>query len=203
MKSKLHFGILIILTAFLIRYLENPVVPNQQIIVQFSDAEISENEAQKTIEAIKSRLHVIGIEQIQVGQDEEGHLKITYYSTTHVKEIQNILSNQGSFKLTYGFGLQNSNEIPTEKQSEDYKLNISEIHENSNTSDWDFDGLQIVELNQKSDRFNNLKKNNSGYQIDSQYLNAWVKVAVSTINSNRYSDCHSYKIPEVRAGPWS
>ncbi|WP_422105648.1 hypothetical protein [Winogradskyella sp.] len=203
MKSKLHFGILIILTAFLLRYLEHSVIPNQQIIVQFSGSEINENDAQKTIESIKSKLHVIGVEQIQVGQDQDGNLKIVYYSTANVEDIQSILSNQEHFKLTYGFGIQNSSEIPAEEQSGDYKLNVTKIHENSNTADWDFDRVQIVELNQKSDRFNHLKKNTSGLQIDSEYLSTRIKATLNSSNENLNTDNHAYLLPEVRAGPWS
>ncbi|WP_299361004.1 hypothetical protein [Winogradskyella sp.] len=202
MKSKLHFGILIILITFFLRYLENSVAPNQQIVVQFSNSEISENETQKAIESIKLKLRSIGVEQTQVGEDQEGNLKITYYSTTDVKEIQGILSDLESFKLAYDFGSRYPNETPTENDSKDYKLNVSEIKKKSNTSDWDFEGVQIVEINQKSDRFNNLKKNTFGKQTNSELISQWVKVAIKAVNRDLSLENHSYKTPEVRAGPW-
>ncbi|WP_299519187.1 hypothetical protein [Winogradskyella sp.] len=203
MKSKLHFGILILLITFLVRYLENSVAPNQQIVVQFSNTEISENDTEKTIEVIKTKLHVVGVKQIQVGQNQDGHLKITYYSTTGVEEIQNILSDNETFKLTHGFADELSSKIPTEEKPESYKLDISEIYENSNTSDWGFDGVQVVEHNQKSDRFNNLKKSNSGYQNHSDFISVGVKRLISSTQKKLFLDNYSYIIPEVRAGPSS
>ena len=200
MKSKLHFGILILLITFLIRYLENPVAPNQQILVQFSDTEIKANDTAKTIQAITSKLYAVGVEQVQVGQDQNGHLKITYYSTASAKEIQSLLSDSDSFKLAYGFTDEHSDKAPAE---ETYKLDVSEIHESNNSTDWDFDDVRIVEHNQKSDRFNTIKKNALGYQIHSDLISEWTKVALSTNNDKLFVDNHSYIIPEVRAGPFA
>jgi preprotein translocase subunit SecD len=201
MKSKLHFGILILLITFIVRFLENPIAPNQQIVIQFSNTEVNDKDAEQTINAITSKLHSIGVEKIKVGQDKSGHLKITYYSTTDTKEIKNILSGSKSIKLTYGVAKKHSSKTPAEKKSETYKLDVSEIHENNTTTDWDFNGVELVEHNQKSDRFNHLKKHTSVFQIHSDLFTQSIKVIIASNTKDVFTDNHSYIIPEVRAGP--
>ncbi len=202
MRSKLHFGILIILLAFLGRYIETSVAPNQQIVVQFSDAEITENDAHKTIEAIQLKLQAIGVERIQIGQDQNGQLKITYYSNADVEQIQSILSDDTSFNIAHNSNKDHSNNLPKHNNLKDYQLNISEIQESGQPTHWDFEGVEVVELNQKSDRFNNLKVDTSFPNIEMELTNLWVKVALRTnITTTLLVDNHSYKIPEVRAGP--
>lgn len=201
MKSKLHFGILIVLITFLVRFLETPVAPNQQIVIQFSESEITDNLTAKTVDAIRTKLHVIGVEQIQVGQDADGHLKITYFSNTAVEEIQNILSDNANFKLTYGFEKEHSGKGSPDEKSDTYKVNVTEIHENSNSNSWDFDGIQVVEHNQKSDRFNNPKKHFSGHQIQSEFITEGVKITLNAIHKKLIKEHCAYSFPEVRAGP--
>lgn len=199
MKSKLHFGILIILFAFLGRYIDTSVAPNQQIIIEFSDEQITESETQRAIEAIQVMLITAGANQIKVGQNDSGQLKITYFSNTHVEQIKNLLSKQD---YTFAYSANEDQEGPLDNTSRDYQLNISEIQKSSNASNWDFEGVQVLEFNQKSDRFNNLKVNNSLHQIDTELTNLWTKVALRfSINNTLLINNHSYKIPEVRAGP--
>lgn len=201
MKTKLHFGILIILMTFLGRYIETPVVPNQQIVIEFSDSEITENETQKTIDAIQSKLQLIGVSDIQVRQDEEGHLKITYYSKADVAQIEDVLSSAQGLKLTHNSNKENSSGLPKEKSLKDYEINISEI-QSSNDTNWDFEDVYVLELNHKSDRFNKVKDNNSSVKFNLELLNDLTKVKVKTINNIAMAiDSPFYKIPDVRAGP--
>lgn len=202
MKSKLHFGILIILLTFLGRYIETSVVPNQQIVIQFSDAQITEDDAKSAIEAIQLKLHVIGAEHIQIGQNQKGQLKITYFSKADVAQIESILSENGSFNIAHNVNTDNSNNFPEQRTQKDYLLNISEIQESGQSADWDVEGVEVVELNQKSDRFNNLKVDNSVPNVDLELTNLWIEVALKVNRGSiTYIDYHSYKIPEVRAGP--
>lgn len=201
MKTKLHFGVLIILMTFLGRYIETPVVPNQQIVIEFSDSEITENETQKTINAIQSKLQLIGVSDIQVRQDEEGHLKITYYSKADVAQIEDIFSSAQGLKLTHNSNKENSSGLPKEKSLKNYEINISEI-QSSNDANWDFEDVYVLELNHKGDRFNKVKDNNSSVKFNLELLNDLTKVKVKSINNIVLAiDSPSYKIPDVRAGP--
>lgn len=186
---------------FLGRYLETTVVPNQQIVVEFSDSQITEIETQKAIEAIQLKLQTIGVNDIQVGQDHNGQLKITYYSKADVEQIQTILSSEQNFKFANNTSDDNPSHLPKKKHLKDYEINISEI-QNSNDTNWDFEGVQIVELNHKSDRFNKLKDSNSSTRATSELYNNLIKVSVKSNNNVALAiDNLSYKIPEVRAGP--
>ena len=202
MRSKLHFGIIIVLLAFLGRFLEAPVTPNQQITIQFSDINVSENEVQNALEDIQQKLQKIGAENFLIDQDENGNLKITYYSATDVQSIQQILTNTPYFNFLFGIDTKGSNKKSEKEVLKDYKLNVSEIQKKSQKNDWDFDGVQIVEHNQKSDRFNTLKKDVSGHLNQSKVLHQLVETAFR-INSEAFilNNKNTYEIPEVRAGP--
>ncbi len=201
MKIKLQFGLFIVFLSFLGTYLEENTVPNQQIVIQFSDTNISSKDAENTIKVVKQQLQSIGVSHIQIGEHEDGQLKITYYSDAEVERIQNILSKEEGFKFAYESGSNNSDDFPENRSVNDYKLNISEI-QNSSDTNWDFEGIQIVEFNQKSDRFDNSKVNTSGENLNRTHSNSIVKIAIQVNSAVTIAiDNRSRKIPEVRAGP--
>lgn len=201
MKIKLQLGIIVMLFVFLGTYLEQTIVPNQQIVIQFSDTNISSEEAENTIEAVKEQLQNIGVSHINIGQHEDGKLRITYYSDADVSRIQNSLYKEDGFKFAYQTDQNNSSDFPENRTEKDYKLNISEIQDGSDTN-WDLDGIQIVELNHKSDRFSNPTDYLSGGNINVENYNASVKVAIQVNFTVTIAiDNSSYIIPEVRAGP--
>lgn len=179
--------------------MDTPSVPNQQIVVQFSDAHITLDETENAIKAIQSKLQIIGASSIQVGQDQKGQLKITYYSDSDIHQIEKTLSNQEYLKLA--LNKDNSKTFPEQKDTKDYKLNVSEIQPDQ-SNDWGFKGVQVSELNHKSDRFNNLDHNSSNFLIQAKLLDQLAKTVVRFNNNrNLVLDKISYKIPEVRAGP--
>ncbi|WP_179335911.1 hypothetical protein [Winogradskyella costae] len=201
MKTKLNIGLFVLFLAFLGTYLEQNILPNQQIVVQFSDSEISSEDAEIAIEAIQNQLQNIGVTHIEIGQNNEGQLRITYYSNTHVKYIQNALFNVETLKVDYNSAHKQSNNFPEHKNLKDYELNISEIKTND-TINWDFERAQVVEVNQKIDRLSNSKTNNFGNQFSAIEINYSIRVATAITNDAIVSiDTISYIIPEVRAGP--
>lgn len=201
MKTRLHFGVLISLLAFFGRYLEQITDANQQIVIQFSDEDIAEKDAETTIDAIYLRLQSAGAEHIQIGQKENGQLKITYYSNADVKHVQDILSKEEGVSFTYESDNNSSNNLPDHGSLKNYEFNISEIH-NDNNINWDFEGIQIVEIKQNIDYHNNIKVNTSTGQLNTEHRNRIVNVAIKVNGTVTIAlDCISYKTPEVRAGP--
>ncbi|WP_339626745.1 hypothetical protein [uncultured Winogradskyella sp.] len=202
MKSRLHFGLLVVLLAFLGTYLEHNVVPNQQILVQFSKTDISLIDAKNTIAAIQLKLERNGATHIQIGKNHTGDLRITYYSNADVAHIKALLSSEQDFSIAYQQNQKNSDEPSNAQKDNVYKLNISEIQQGS-TAHSDFDGIQVTEVNQKLDRFSASKVNTSGQFVRPNY-----KLSGATLSHNAVSftgdaiSAFSYKIPEVRAGPW-
>lgn len=201
MKTKLHFGILIILFSFLGTYLEQATAPNQQVVIQFSDENISEIDAQNTVTVVKTQLQRLGVEHIQIKHNQNGELKITYYSDSEVEQIQNVLLKENRLK----FADHSETELPSDflshKNGKNYELNISQI-QNSNDVNWDFERIEVVELHQKSEHSYNPKVNTSGVEVNYKLSNSLIKVAVKTNYTLASTiDRISYKIPEVRAGP--
>ena len=203
MTSKLHFGILIVLIAFSVRYFEHTVVPNQQINIEFSNTEISKTKVEDAVTNITSKLSALGAEHIQIVEGKEGSLKITYFSAADIAIVQDILSNDNGIGLTYQLDGNESENIPSDKDSRDYKLKISEIQNNSKTSGWDFNGVQVTERNQKSDRSNILKKFTSGNLFRLKDLTRKVNTEINVVNNNLPAGDYAYILPEVRAGPLS
>lgn len=201
MKTKLHFGIIVVLLAFLGTFLEQPTVPNQQMIIQFSDKAITLQDTEIAIDAIQKKLQSVGVTQIQIGQSEGGQLRITYYSDTDVAHIQNILFKAEDLNIAYDSNQDQSNNFPEQRHLKDYELNISEISTSSDFN-WDFEGTQVAEINQKTDHSNTLKVSYSGKNILTKQYNGAINIAVSVNNAIAIAIDHlSYKIPEVRAGP--
>lgn len=201
MKTKLQLGIFIVLFAFLGTYVEHTSVPNQQIVIQFVDGSISTTDEESAINSIREKLQSIGAETIVIGDNEEGLLKITYYSDTAIDIVQNILSQETDYSLTPDVDNENPFKIPTNSDEREYKLNISEI-KNSSNNKWDFEGTQVVELNHKSDRFNHLKDNSSAKDNTSITHNILCSNELIKAELTAFDiDSLSYKIPEVRAGP--
>ncbi|MFP4847286.1 hypothetical protein [Winogradskyella sp. PE311] len=201
MRQKLYLGLIIILLAIFGKALEQDGAPNQQIVIQFSNLEITKLDANNTIDAIRKRLKSIGVEQIKIAQDKKGQLKITYYSTVNVLQIKTILSKDSEISFAANSSENKSSDFPNDKNLEDYQLSISEIQEGSNSS-WDFDGVQLTDYNQKIDRFSKPKNNTSHHGIRLELTNQLIKVVINTNETNSLLlDTNSYKIPEVRAGP--
>lgn len=201
MKSKLYFGIFALLLVFLGTYLEHTSVPNQQIVIQFSDEQITVEDTENTIEVIQNKLQSIGISHIQIGQNEEGQLRITYYSASDVEDIQNALFEIEGFYLAYNSQQPHSDNFPEHNNHKDYEITVSEIKTGTDVH-LDFAGTQVVEIKQKTDRFSYPTSNNNSHQINNLQTNSFVKVAVSDSNKVVLTiDNISYKIPEVRAGP--
>ena len=203
MKTKLHLAILVVILAFLGTFMDQKMVPNQQIVVQFLDKSVSLEDSEEAIESIQYKLQSIGVTHIQIGQNRDGQLRITYHSDSEVSQIQDVLFKADDFDIAYHTSQQHSNNFPKDKEAKDYELNISEIKSDSNFN-WDFEGTQVTEVNQKTDHSNQLQVNYSGKPFNTKPVNNIINVAVAANNTvvNAIGRL-SYEIPEVRAGPIS
>lgn len=203
MKTKLHFGLLVVLLAFLATFLEQTTVPNQQIVIQFSNEAHTTQDTENAIEAIQNKLQSIGATQIEIGQNNDGRLRITYHSNAEVTHIQNVLFNAEDFKLDYASTQNQPTNFPEERHTKNYELDVSEIKSSSDIN-WNFEGTRVTEVNQKTDHSNPIKVNSSAKQFNAKQSNEIIKVAVALNTTVAIVTDHlSYKIPEVRAGPTS
>ena len=201
MKIRLQFGILIVLLAFFGTLVEQPIVPNQQIVVHFSDQNISDLDTEKTILNIQEELQRIGAKHVQIGYDAQGQLKITYYSESDVELIQNLLL-QENFKVSFNTNQDKSSDPSEQKDVKDYELNISEIQKDTHNNDWGFEGTEVVEFNQKTDHPHNDFK----VKAFAKYINTSQTIFENATEIEMYavviiSNNNTHEIPEVRAGP--
>jgi hypothetical protein len=191
------------LTVFGVISQQQLAVPNQEIVLQFSDVELSSEDAKKTIATVKAQLLELGVENIKVKAQQNGKLKISYYSIADISSIKRNFSKSNDVILDYSVTKQdeNSDKFPSQNDGVSYDIDVYEI-QNHSDSEWDFDGAFVLDVEVKSDRFldPNLYLSVSG--LDLINANNVVKLAYKvrrkiTIEIGEAS--HSK--PEVRAGP--
>jgi len=199
MKIKLHLGVVMVILMFLGTYIEHNLVPNQQIVIQFSNHQITSEEANSAAEALKQQLKDIGAKKLDIGEFNSGQLTITYYSDTDVMRIQKVLTDDD---LVLDYSLENeSNDKSIPEKEELYKFNVSEIQD-SPINNWDFEGIEITELNHKSDRyyFPKLKYSSTKEDIENHSFKECLRLKIQSIyhfNKSKFA----HQIPQVRAGP--
>lgn len=202
MQTKWFIRSLLILLAFLGLSLEQNPAPNQQIVVEFAQDNVSPIDAQKTLAAVQEKLAASGAENIQIKETANGTLSITYYSTFDAIAIKSMLfSQQGIALENTSFSNNNPNtpEAPVDHASV-YKLDVHELKQDSDL----IAGLNgiVLEFEAKihryfmPDGYANLAK----VAVLSSNRNEKVAFKISSRQSLRI-DHFSYKIPEVRAGP--
>ncbi len=205
MKKKWYFRTLIAVLAMLIVIQQNAVVPNQEIVLEFDDAEVTSLEAQNAIEIVKKQLQSIGAVNTRISKElKNGKLKISYYSDEDVECIKKILSEESSIEDNH---IANSNEgndkLPLDKNTTNYNFDVYEIQK-STDFDTDFNGKLVLEIKQKQDK-QNYKNDSYDFTSIIEITNDFEKR--SKVKQKVHSaivlaiDNTSYKIPEVRAGP--
>ena len=198
MNLKRYFSALIIILALLGLSQHDMSLPNQEIVVQFTE-KASSDTSEKAIAIVKNQLHSIGIDNIEVIHEEDGRLKIKYYSDIDVENVKDILSQEKSLKLGYSSNKHDSSRLPSNDGPYSYNFDIFEIQKPTD-SDWDFEGTLVLELKPDGDRFSNPKVFASTDEIE-------VEVDITKVAYKLHSniaiaiDNSSHKIPEVRAGP--
>ena len=199
MKIKLNLGVVMVILMFLGTYIEHNLVPNQQIVIQFSNHQITSEEANSAAEALKQQLKDIGAKKLDIGEFNSGQLTITYYSDTDVMRIQKVLTDDD---LVLDYSLENeSNDKSIPEKEELYKFNVSEIQD-SPINNWDFEGTLVTELNHKSDRyyFPKLKYSFTKEDIENHSFKECLRLKIPSIyhfNKSKFA----HRIPQVRAGP--
>ena len=202
MKPKWYLSTFILIVAFLGAGLQQFSAPNQEIVLQFEDKEISLVKTENAIANIKKQLQDIGVKKIQVYKGANGVLKISYFSEIDVVSIKKIFSKEKALKLSYSLldFEEGSTKMPSKNKSNTYQLDVFEIQK-SNGNEGDSNGL-VVELLPEHDRYFNPDVYYSTLVYELRFKNKIEKVAY-IIYSNRFIeiDNSSYNTPEVRAGP--
>ena len=205
MNSRRYIGALIIVLTFLgVVYQQQNSLPNQEIILQFTDAEVTSAETQNTIALVKNQLQQLGADNIQVKETEEGTLKITYYSVTNVTSIKKTLSEEQALAFDYSLSNQDNipSSLPIDKTSIGYNLDVYEI-QNGTDADWNLVENKVLQLKSDNERFFNLNVFVSIIDSDNKEENGFTVAFKTNKNIALAIDNTSHNIPEVRAGPMS
>ncbi len=175
-------------------------MPNQEVVLQFSNAEVSTNKVQLTIANIKKQLKTIGVSSVTVREEANGRLVISYFSDTTVANVRDILLSKIVIDYTSTTNKDSQSEFPTENTC---NLDVFEITKSSDTG-FGSKGKFIFELKQDYDRFSNpnlfvyasvITSNKKNVEVLVAYKqNKTIAVAINNI---------PHKIPEGRAGPLS
>jgi len=203
MKAKWYLSTLIVVLALFGVNQHQTSLPNQEIVLQFADLEVTSHEAQITIVNVKERLQSLGADNIQVRKGTEGKLKITYYSDSDVASIKKVLSKTNSGDLGFpDLHLdEESNDFPSNDNSNSYDLEVYEI-QNDSDADWDLEGITVVELKSENHRIFNPNVYAAVQCTDARGRIVKVAFKIHTHIATAI-DTTSGKIPEVRAGPFS
>lgn len=206
MKQKWYLSTFVLILVLLGYNRQQAYVPNQEIVMQFVDADVTSDVTQNAIAIVKKQLQTIGIANIQVRETVAGRLKITYNSDLDVASIKRIFSKELSLELGYvslgSLEDGEQDEFPSNKSSNSYNLNVSEI-QNSYDAESDFNGY-VLELTPENERLYNpvvdlsIDKNDAREKNRVEKLAYLIQrnIALALNNSSRI-------IPEVRAGPAS
>ena len=202
MKPKWYLSIFVLIVAFLGAGLQQFSAPNQEIVLQFEDKEISLVKTENAIANIKKQLQDIGVKKIQVYKGANGVLKISYFSEIDVVSIKKIFSKEKALKLSYSLldFEEGSTKMPSKNKSNTYQLDVFEIQK-SNGNEGDSNGL-VVDLLPENDRSFNPDVYYSALLQELRFKNKIEKVAyIIYSNKSIEIDNSSYNTPEVRAGP--
>ena len=203
MKSRWNISLLIIiLTVIGAVCPQQTTVPNQEVILQFNESEVSNENAQSIINLVKVELQNVGVEYFEVKENEYGKLKITFFSELDVTTLKQILTKKIRSNLDASADDEGEPlSLPFKDTSLAYNLDVYEI-ENGKDTDSGFNGAVALELNHKPDQFYNPNVFVSNTPLDFQTSNYNLKVSYKANRTIALAIKDALRnIPEVRAGP--
>ncbi|WP_291864728.1 hypothetical protein [Maribacter sp.] len=202
MNTKWYIGTLIIILALIGLNQEQAKVANQQIVLQFTDVEMtSVANHDDALATITKKLQVLGVANIEIIENDSTQLSIRYYSDIDAISVKEFLSHDSELSLAYKDVDQLPFDFPKDKLPENYSLVVSDFQQQTD------DGLSLngkfaFELKQDYKRFSNpivIQFNDSiVFKQDAIVLLAYKINRVIAIAI----DNTSHAIPEVRAGPY-
>lgn len=129
MKLKWCF-LLVVIALIGIASQQQVCLPNQEIVLRFTNNDVTSDEAQNAIALVKKQLLIIGANNIYVKESKKGgSLKITYYSNTDVASIKKLLSKEKDIELGYIASKDDNkpSKSPSEKNPKSYDIDVFEI----------------------------------------------------------------------------
>lgn len=173
---------------------------NQQIVFQFTDAALaSESAHDQVLAALIQKLWALGINTIEVVENDGTQIKIRYYSDFDATKIKEFLCEENQLSLVNENGL--PSDFPKEKLPEAYKLTVVDLHQQADNG-FELNGILVTTQNEEY--------HGPFFPVTLQ-INGAMGVFQGTIVHQAYKinravviaiDGTSPYIPEVRAGPY-
>lgn len=199
MNAKWCVSTIVIILAVLGLSQEQKKASNQQIVLQFTDIELASGNAHDgVLAAITKKLQVLGIDAIEIIENDGSQLKIRYYSDVDALTVEEFLSLENQFSLAYENEL--PSDFPKEHFPDTYNIVVLDLHQQTDNG-LNLNGNLVLTQKQDYNRLFNpvtLQFNNAlGVKQD-----AIVKIAykINRIIAIAIENT-SLPIPEVRAGP--
>lgn len=202
MKQKMHIYIIILaLTVLGVASNQQSTVANQELVLHYSNIEATSQQVETTISQLKNQLLELGVENIQLKNDESGKLTIRYYSDLDVESVRQTLAEKSILNLNFPQNDVPENErIPKGKDAVSYNLDIFEI-QNGSDSNSGFDGCIVIKKTE-SDRYYDPNTFCTSSLVYRQGKEKSKKAALKIWSDFEISIKKiSFAIPEVRAGP--
>ncbi|TWO32533.1 hypothetical protein E1J38_006575 [Seonamhaeicola sediminis] len=197
MNAKWYFSTLIIALTLLGVCQKQDPLPNQEIVMEFVNAETTKDDVQNVIADIKKQLQEVGATSIEVQETENSTLKITYHSKVKAVSIKEMLSKEKH--LVFDYASNNKDTGGTNKPSK-YNLDVYDIRKGSESSN--LGGKYVLEIKYDYDRFSNPNVYFSLGNQPSDKSDHLIRIAYKVSQSIAIAiDNTSHKEPEVRAGP--
>ncbi|UWX55700.1 hypothetical protein NYZ99_04480 [Maribacter litopenaei] len=131
MNAKWCVSTLIIILVLLGLSQPHKKASNQQISLEFTDVEIaSESAREEALSTITKRLLFLGVEVVEIIDNDGNHLNIRYYSDIDAKDVKEFLSNDNP--LTFEYDDEVPSDFPKEKFPENYSLVVTDLHQQAN-----------------------------------------------------------------------
>jgi len=200
MNAKWCISTLIIILALLGLSQEQTKASNQQILLQFADAELaSETAHDEVLIAITKRLKVLGVDAVEIIENDGRQVSIRYYSDVDAVSVKEFLTQESQWSLTYDDEL--PIDFPKEQLPDKYNLVVSDLHQQADNGLSLYGNLVLIQT-QDDNRFSNpviLQFNNAIVFKQDAIVNVSFKInriiAIAIDNTSK-------TIPEVRAGPY-
>ncbi|MFK7812361.1 MAG: hypothetical protein AB8B59_07685 [Maribacter sp.] len=201
MNTKWYISTLIIILALIGLNQEQTKTANQQIVLQFTDVEITSVTAHDdALATITEKLQVLGIANIEIVEYDDAQLTIRYYSEIDALSVGKFLSQQTELSLASSEIDQSPFDFPEEQFPEKFSLVVSDLQQQTDDG-LGLNGKLAFEFNQDYNRFSNpvVFHFNNAIILEQDAI---VEVAYKTNREIAIAiDTTSDTIPEVRAGP--
>ncbi|WP_405380954.1 hypothetical protein [Maribacter sp. LLG6340-A2] len=174
---------------------------NQQISLQFTDVELASGSAhEEVLAAITKKLHTLGVETIEIVENDGAQLSIRYYSHVDANSVKAFLTQENTqehSKIQDKLPL----DVPEEKIPELYNLVVYDLQQPGDSVVFLNGALVSIQKQEKKDTIDPVKLN-----FDSKIVLELAIVEHTAFKINQdiaiAIDQTSQIIPEVRAGPY-